>query len=107
MVSSQFAFPLTVDIAQYPNAQGTAQVTSISQTYGSTKTDGANPPSSLVESVETTDTLQFDPNFNLIGNSNQKSLGQATGAANGKCVSILTTAANNVITGQTSGKGCQ
>ena len=61
----------------------------------------------MLETVKTTDTLQFDPSFNLIGNSNQASSDLFTIQSGGKCFSTLTTAANNVYTGKQAGGGCQ
>ncbi len=102
VVTNQFNFPLIVNIAQTPNAQGLQQVTSISQTYAN-----KNPAGSLVQTVKTTDTLQFDSGFNLLGNSNQSSSNETTTVSGGKCTSVLVTAANNVGTGKQAGGGCQ
>ena len=101
---ANFFFPLTVDITLDTTSEGYSQATTISQSYQSSLQSGSQSSATL-NSVSTTDTLQFDSNFNLLGNSGQASSETLANSVNGVCTGTTVTAANNAFTGKKS--GCQ
>jgi len=108
-----FAYPLTVDISEPFNADGSLSIiTSIDQTFESDEIDKLEGfpifLSHVSNTVSPTDTLLLDANFNLIGNQDQKSSQQFTSfdTIHG-CFSRTLTAANNVLTGVKNGQGCK
>ncbi len=105
-------WPLTVDISLLFNSDGTVdQTTAINQNYDLTQEETLNGKatsfSQLHDGVTPTDTLEFDSNFNLIGNENQSSSQTYyENNSTGYCYSQSLTAANNVLTAVTNGAGC-
>jgi hypothetical protein len=103
-------WPLTVDISQITNPDGSLnQTTTIEQTYQKALTnsdDGTTTFSSLVSNtVSPSDTLEFDSSFNVIGNTGQSSSQQyKASASTGSCYRRTLTAAGGVLTGVV--KGC-
>jgi hypothetical protein len=103
-------WPLTVDISQITNPDGSLnQTTTIEQTYQKALTnsdDGTTTFSSLVSNtVSPSDTLEFDSSFNLIGNTGQASSQQYKASdSTGSCYRRTLTAAAGVLTGVV--KGC-
>lgn len=76
-----YSFPLKLDISQVVQSNGDIfQTTTAQQTYGldtSTKQAGKfTYTSSLLNTGEHTDTLEFDSGFNLLGNTGQSSTQQ-------------------------------
>jgi len=97
-------FPLTFDIYEYVTSSGGINQASTSwQTYdvqSSTKQSGSTIYTGLLtNAVSSADTLEFDSNFDLLGNTGQSSsqLFNNTDSAGVNQVCILT-AANNVLT---------
>jgi hypothetical protein len=97
-------FPLTLDISQITQSNGDInQTTKVWQTYdvqNTTKQSGVLTYTSLLtNAAQRQDTLTFDSNFNLLGNSNQSSSqlynDTDTTGLNEYCV---LTAANNALT---------
>ncbi len=97
-------FPLTLDISQVTQSNGDInQTTKVWQTYdvqNTTKQSGVLTYTSLLtNAAQRQDTLTFDSNFNLLGNSNQSSSqlynDTDTTGLNEYCV---LTAANNALT---------
>ena len=101
-VTTDYEFPLVVNISLITNSTGYLQTTSISQTYQASTDNGI---SSTLNRVKTTDMLQFDSNFDLLSNSGQASSSVTENTVNGVCTGTTVTAANNAFTGKTS--GCQ
>jgi hypothetical protein len=109
VVSGLTRYPLTVDINFVSNPDGTfSQTTGIHQEnhVESTTTENGTQTYSSVRnnSVAPTDTLEFDANFNLIGNSGQSSQQHYFFYdSDGVCYDLTLTAANNVLTGVKNG----
>jgi hypothetical protein len=109
-----FNWPLTVDISALYNSNGTAvQTTAINQYYerDAETTRNAQPTSfSLIENrVTPTDTLDLivSPCCTITGNENQSSAQTFFESdSSGYCYSQHLTAADNVLTGITNGRGC-
>ena len=105
-------WPLTVDIEQVVNSDGSLnQTTSIQQSYQDTLNTTLNGQpsysSKISNTVAPTDTLEFDSGGNFIGNTNQSSSQQYFAQdSTGYCYSRSTTAAVNVLTGIVNGQGC-
>lgn len=100
---SKYSFPLTVDIDETPVSGGRDQlVTTISQGYqADTKSanNGAKSKSTLLDTIDTTDTLLLTGGGQLISHSNQSSTAQYRAKATGQhCVGRTLTATNNVLT---------
>jgi hypothetical protein len=105
-------WPLKVDISVAYNSDGSGvQTTTINQYYERDQEarhkDQATSFSLLQDRVITTDALDFSPSFSITGNQNQSSA-QNYFASNssGYCYSRDLTAAANVLTSITNGKGC-
>jgi hypothetical protein len=103
MYTSDFEFPLTLDIAQIVQSDGNInQTTKSSQTYeaqNTTKQGGFLTYISVVSnSARHQDTLTFDSSYNVLGNSNQSS-SQLYNSINSTGVNqfCALTAANNVL----------
>ncbi len=101
---SNYSFPVYVDITLNTDSQGYSQLVSILQNYQSSLQNGAETTSTST-AVKTTDTLQFDSNFNLLSNSGQASAESSSNTVNGVCTGFTVTAANNAFTGKQT--GCQ
>lgn len=101
--SRQFQFPLTMDISQVVQSNGDINQTTKSwQTYGvqSTTRQGNQTYADLLNnSVMSQDTLEFDSNYNLLGNTGQSS-SQFYNETDTRGVSqfCMLTAANNALT---------
>jgi peptide N-acetyl-beta-D-glucosaminyl asparaginase amidase A len=112
--ATNFNWPLTVDISAIYNSNGTAaQTTSINQYYERDEENTRNgQPTffSLLENrVTPTDTLFLivSPCCTITGNQNQSSAQNFFNSdSSGYCYSENLTAANNVLTGITNGRGC-
>lgn len=110
-VSQQW--PLTVDLSQIVNSDGTInQTTTIAQSYNKALTTSDNGTTSFFSLVSNTvspsDTLEFDSSFNVIGNTGQSSSQQYQASdSTGYCYSRSLTAAGGVLTGVVKGQGCK
>jgi hypothetical protein len=111
-VEKDFSYPLTVNIAEVENADGTiALTTGIQQKHLENETDKLNGFPfyfrSVSNSVTPTDILEFDASFNFLGNQGQKSSQDYFSFDSlGGCYSKKLTAASNVLTGVSNGDGC-
>ena len=109
VVTGLARYPLTVDINFVANPDGTfSQTTGIHQedhVESTTSENGTQTYSSVRNnSVAPTDTLEFDSNFNLIGNTGQSSQQHYFfNDSDGVCYDLTLTAANNVLTGIQNG----
>ncbi len=105
-------WPLLLNITVLVAPDGTETQTTTSNQYfeadEAAKHNGQAINFSLVQNrVTTTDTLNFDASGNFTGNSNQSSAQTYYGAnSTGYCYSRDLTAAANVLTSITNGKGC-
>jgi hypothetical protein len=111
-VTKHISFPLTLNYALAYNANGTyTQVVSSNQQDVHTEAKTLNNfpiyESNSQEQVSSKDTLQYDANFNLtaagVGKSSASYL---SNDSLGDCYSRSLTAANQVLTSVTDGKGC-
>jgi hypothetical protein len=101
--TQNFHFPLTLDISQVTQSNGNTDLTTTAkqtyqmQNYGS---NGDGPLAGFVTNTgEHQDTLEFDPNFNLLGNSNQSaSQHYFSAGSDGNFYDCALQAANNVLT---------
>ncbi|MFY9675043.1 MAG: peptide-N4-asparagine amidase [Terriglobales bacterium] len=105
-------WPMSMDIvlAFNPDGSGT-QTTTVSQVYSvqdeATLNGAVVAFSELNNQVTPTDTLEFNSSGQLIGNENQSSAQTFyTYDLAGYCYSKSITAANNILTGITTGQGC-
>ncbi|MFZ3215968.1 MAG: peptide-N4-asparagine amidase [Candidatus Acidiferrales bacterium] len=111
-VDEDFSYPLTVDYSEVENADGSYSLpTTIQQKYIVNETDKVNGfpiyTRAVSNTVAPTDTLEFDANFNFLGNQGQKSSQIYTSSDSfGGCYSKKFTAADNVLTDISSGDGC-
>ena len=111
-VDKDFSYPLVVDLSEVENADGTFSLpTTIQQKYSENETVKVNGfpiyARSVSNSVAPTDTLEFDASFNFLGNEGQASSQDYVSFDSlGACYSKKLTAANNVLTGISSGAGC-
>jgi len=111
-VDKDFSYPLVVDLSEVENADGTFSLpTTIQQKYSENETVKVNGfpiyARSVSNSVAPTDTLEFDASFNFLGNEGQASSQDYVSFDSlGACYSKKLTAANNVLTGISSGGGC-
>lgn len=101
--NSTLQFPLNMDISQVVQANGDINQTTKSwQNYGvqTTVSQGGQTYVDLLNnSVMSQDTLEFDPNFNLLGNMNQSSSQLYNNTdSNGVHQFCILTAANNALT---------
>jgi hypothetical protein len=101
VTTKSFQFPLTIDFSQaFTSTGGLNQITKIWQTYDfdqTTKQNGILTYTSLLTNAANhQDTLEFDSNFNLIGNINQSAsqLFNDTDSTGTNQVCIITAAAN-------------
>ncbi len=99
--TSQYQFPLVVNIDETTIPTGYSILTTINQNYQVTA-----PSSSTESTVRTTDTLLLDSNFEITGNTGQKSQSIFTQTTNGTCSGLLLTAANNQYTGAKKNPNC-
>ncbi|WP_260735865.1 peptide-N4-asparagine amidase [Tunturiibacter lichenicola] len=111
-VAKHISFPLTLNYALTYNANGTyTQVVSSNQQDVHTEAKTLNNfpiyESNSQEQVSSKDTLQYDANFNLtaagVGKSSASYLSHDS---LGECYSRSLTAANQILTSVTDGKGC-
>lgn len=97
-------YPLTLNYLFVPNSDGTyTQTTTVHQEYHTEEADKVHdvPTFSNVHngSAYSTDALQFDANFNLIGNSGQASFNHYfQNNSLGGCYDLTLDAANNALT---------
>lgn len=112
-VERHFAYPLTVDISEPFNPDGSLSIiTSIEQTFESDETDALDGFPIFLSHVQNTvapsDTLLLNSSFQLIGNQDQKSSQEYTSfdTIHG-CFSRTLTAANNVLTDVKNGQACR
>lgn len=112
-VERHFAYPLTVDISEPFNPDGSLSIiTSIDQTFESDETEKLDGfpifVSHVSNTVAPTDTLLLNSSFQLIGNQDQKSSQRYTSfdTIHG-CFSRTLTAAANVLTDVQNGQGCK
>ena len=106
------AWPMSMDIvlAFNPDGSGT-QTTTVNQNYtvqAEGKLNGNVVSFSVLNnSVTPTDTLDFNPSFQITGHQNQSSAQNYYDYdISGYCYSKSLTAANNILTSITSGQGC-
>jgi hypothetical protein len=105
-------WPLKVDISVAYNSDGSGvQTTTINQYYERDQEarhkGQATSFSLLQDRVTTTDALDFSPSFSITGNQNQSSAQNYFASdSSGYCYSRDLTAAANVLTSITNGKGC-
>jgi len=105
-------WPLKVDISVAYNSDGSGvQTTTINQYYERDQEarhkGQATSFSLLQDRVTTTDALDFSPSFSITGNQNQSSAQDYFASdSSGYCYSRDLTAAANVLTSITNGKGC-
>jgi hypothetical protein len=107
---TKFHFPLDVDIVEKPAQGGDfSLLTTISQEFlsdGSVTSGGIETKSSLLDSIDTTDTLKLNAQGQLIGHSGQASSADYRTKATGvHCFERTLAAANNELTSDT--KGCR
>jgi hypothetical protein len=111
-VDNTFSYPLTVDFSEVENADGTFSLpTTIQQKYSENETVKLNGfpiyLRSVSNSVEPTDTLDFDASFNFLGNEGQaSSQNYVSFDSLGGCYSKKLTVENNVLTDISRGEGC-
>ena len=103
-----FHFPLVVDISQVSESNGnTSLTTTARQTYevqSFGNGDDAGSLSFVKNSGHHQDTLEFDPNFNLLGNSNQSASQQyLSGGSDGRFYDCQIAVKNNTLTKVSSG----
>jgi hypothetical protein len=112
-LKKHISYPLTVDYAFAPNADGTytQAVTSDQQDLSNEALTLNGFPvygSETQEQVKSTDTLQYTASFSLaapgVGNS---SASYSSRNSLGECYSESLAAANHVLTSVTNGKGCE
>jgi len=108
-VERHFAYPLTVDISEPFNPDGSLSIiTSIQQTFESDETDALDGfpifLSHVSNTVAPSDTLLLNSSFQLVGNQDQKSSQEYSSfdTIHG-CFSRTLTAANNVLTNVQNG----
>jgi len=111
-VSKHVSYPLTVDFSFVANADGTfSQVTSVNQQNQQTDTTTLNGfplfQSSTQEQVLSNDTLSINAEDELTGAAGNSSASFQSKDSLGNCFSRTLTAANQVLTSVTDGKGCQ
>ena len=105
-------WPLLLNITVLVQANGDETQTTTSNQYfeedEAAKRNGQAINFALVQNrVTTTDTLNFDSSGNFTGNSGQASAQDYFGSnSTGYCYSLDITAAANVLTSITNGKGC-
>ncbi len=107
-----FEYPLNIDYLFVENADGTyTQTTTVHQSDA--KNEGTNfgrfplYNSNLTNKVHSTDTLNWDANFNFTGNSNSQSSGTYTWRNSlGECYSRTIASKSQVLTSVTNGPGC-
>jgi len=100
---SKYSYPLTVDIDETPITGGKEQlVSTISQAFQDdthTSNNGVTTKSTLLDSIDTTDTLILSQSGQLIGHNSQSSTANYAAKATGqRCVGRTLTAANNELT---------
>ena len=111
--SRQWSFPIVADIKfiAYPDGNF-AQISKITQKYEVTDTEKANGIpiyfGTLANTVSSTDDLLINSSFEITGNQDQASSQDyySLDTLHG-CYSRSLTAANNVLTGNTKGQGCE
>lgn len=112
-VKKHISYPLTLDYAFTPNADGTytQAVTSDQEDLSNEKRTLNGFPlyrSETKEQVQSTDTLTFTPSFSLagpgVGNS---SASYSSKNSLGECYSESLASANHVLTSVKNGKGCE
>ncbi len=111
--SRQWSFPIVADIKfiAYPDGNF-AQISNITQKYEVTDTEKANGIpiyfGTLANTVSSTDDLLINSSFEITGNQDQASSQDyySLDTLHG-CYSRSLTAANNVLTGNTKGQGCE
>lgn len=105
-------WPLTFDIGLVFNSDGTIDQTSVANQYfegdEQISKNGQITYFALSQNrVTPTDTLELNSSFQIIGNKNESSAQTYFSSdSTGYCYSESITAANNVLTGVTSGVGC-
>lgn len=112
--TANYSWPITVDITALYNANGTAvQTTAINQYYERDQENTRNGQPTFFGVIENrvtpTDTLDLivSPCCTITGNQNQSSAQTFFASdSSGYCYSEDLTAANNVLTGITNGRGC-
>jgi Peptide N-acetyl-beta-D-glucosaminyl asparaginase amidase A len=106
-----FSYPLTLDYSLISNADGTAtQVTTSDQRdlEREVRTDLNARASSLDNHVHATDTLQFDANFNILGNSgSQTTQSYRAQDFSGGCYSRTLTAQAQKLVAVSDGRDCR
>ncbi len=106
------SWPMTMDIGLLFNPDGSGtQTTTVNQNYDKNQEATLNGKivsfSELHDGVTPTDTLEFAAGFVITGNENQSSAQTYYDySINGYCYSRTITAAANVLTGITTGVGC-
>jgi len=99
-----FQYPLTLDITELFNADGSLSIQTTSQQRY--KHDVLEPffASAVDNTVDSTDTVQLDSSFNLVGHSGQKSSQKYSSIdSRGGDYSCTLTAANNTLTSVSEG----
>jgi hypothetical protein len=113
VLQQSFEWPLNLDFSFIVNSDGSgSQTTTIKQQYLSSESDDAGPGADSFRSISNTvtpsDTLLFDANFNITGNTGQQNTQTYfSDNSNGGCFSRTITAAAGVLTSITDGRGCQ
>jgi hypothetical protein len=106
---NKFSYPLDVDIDETPDGSDYSLVSTIDQGFQDDdvlSTDGTKTKSTLLDSINTTDTLVLSGSGSLLGHKDQASTANYKTTATGeKCFARTLTAANNLLTGAT--KGCK
>jgi hypothetical protein len=97
-------YPLTLDYLFVPNSDGTyTQTTTVHQEYHTQEADKVHDVQTFANlhngSAYSTDALQFEANFNLIGNTNQASFNHYfLNNSLGGCYDLTLNAAANALT---------
>jgi Peptide N-acetyl-beta-D-glucosaminyl asparaginase amidase A len=108
-----FEWPLDLGFSFNINPDGTgSQTTTIKQQYLSEESGHGGPGADIFRSISNTvtpsDTLLFDANFNITGNTGQQSAQTYfSHDSTGGCFSRTITAATGVLTSIADGNGCQ
>jgi hypothetical protein len=111
--SRQWSFPIVADIKFIEYSNGNfAQISKITQKYEITDTEKANGVpiyfGTVANTVSSTDDLLLNSSFEITGNLDQASSQDyySLDTIHG-CYSHSLTAANNLLTGDTTGQGCE
>jgi hypothetical protein len=113
MTEQHFSYPLTIDFSFLINPDGTAtQATSVSQKDLVSESRHLNGSkffdSTVSDEVNSTDTLDFNSSFAVIGNSGSKATGTySSNDSSGNCYSRTLTAVTQVLTSVEDGKSCK